>query len=102
MLGNHSGPAPRQPDDESGKLSSPLFSAVSARPLRAPGGDEVLEYVQTFNTEARRLARFDAGVSSGFAIRPRIPAVDESVPQNHAHRSRLYHVDESSETRFSS
>ncbi len=50
------------------------------------GGDEVLEYVQTF-TEVRVI-----GVSmmepSGFAIRPRIPAADESVPQNHAHRSR--------------
>ncbi len=50
------------------------------------GGDEVLEYVQTF-TEVAVI-----GVSmmepSGFAIRPRIQQADESVPQNHAHRSR--------------
>ena len=50
------------------------------------GGDEVLEYVQTF-TEVRGDWRFDDGAIR-FASDHAYQQADESVPQNHAHRSR--------------
>ncbi len=76
----------RQPDDESGNRSSQFSVRYPQTFTSTVGGDEVLEYVQTFTKFAV------IGVSmmepSGFAIRPRYQQADESVPQNHAHRSR--------------